>query len=377
MVYAMLVEVLLKVAAIEAEENEQEYRPRPSAAGPERCLRQLVYFARGVPKEPMLDRMALVFDDGHVNEGTTAKWIGKTAFRLHHQQLRVKVGTVTHNGQLYDIEGSIDGLVSDFLGITTWLWEHKAINRYTFEDYWTGKKLPLDYITQCGCYLFGLAAAGWPQVTQALLVIKCKDTSDYIEFRLEYDRDADAIRILEVVRASTAERRYDVVNQNTVLTGVRRQALERFELVEQYRVTQTLPDRPFVEPQKFPCGRCQYQQRCWDGWVPPKLDGRIDLSAQDAAMVLEFERISNEFYQIKRRREELSDQIKLFLRANRAKEGLAGDKLVRLEQRPQSRVDPELLPPEIRKSATREVLQEFPKVLPAPHTILRRADTKE
>jgi hypothetical protein len=95
----MLAEVLHKIAAMEAAEREQIYRPRPSVAGPEECPRKLVYFARGTPREPLLDRLATVLDDSSVHEELTAKWIERSGFTLHDRQLRVEIATITHHGR--------------------------------------------------------------------------------------------------------------------------------------------------------------------------------------------------------------------------------------------------------------------------------------
>lgn len=57
----MIADVIPKLA--EFERKDLSYRPRPSAAGPDRCIRQMVYHGLGIPKEPLPGRALLVFDD--------------------------------------------------------------------------------------------------------------------------------------------------------------------------------------------------------------------------------------------------------------------------------------------------------------------------
>ena len=124
----MLADVLLKVAG--TEKREQEYRPRPSSAGPERCLRQQVYKARGQKGGPMGDRFVVVLDDSSWHEELTADWIRKTTFRLHSQQMEIICGEAPHMGQIVPVLGHIDGIITDVTGVDR-LWEHKAINYFT------------------------------------------------------------------------------------------------------------------------------------------------------------------------------------------------------------------------------------------------------
>ncbi|WP_447973942.1 PD-(D/E)XK nuclease family protein [Nitrospira sp. Kam-Ns4a] len=358
----MLAELLHKIAAMEAAEREVAYRPRPSSAGPEDCLRKLVYFARGTPREPLLDRLAMVLDDSSVHEELTAKWIEQSGFTLHDRQMRVEIATVTHQGRPFTLAGSIDGLVTDFGG-HTWLWEHKALATYSWERYWEGA-WPLNYFTQCALYLTGLQRAGWTAVTEALLLMKNKNTADYLEFRLAYDPDGDELRVLERIKGSTGERVDLTGRPDAVFRQVRAQAIARCDAVEAHWAAGTLPERPYVEPQSFPCGYCPYRQRCWQNWTPQALDQRITLSPEDAVLVAEYQALSEELRPKYRRKEELADQLKLLLKANGAREAVTDTVLLRLEQRTQRRLEPDLIPAEIREAATRPIEQEYLKVLP-------------
>lgn len=357
----MLAEVLLKIAAMDAAEREQSYRPRPSAAGPEECPRKLVYFARGVPREPIMDRMAMVLDDSAVHEDLTAKWIGQSGFTLHDRQLRVEIATITHQGRPFVLAGSIDGLVTDLSG-RTWLWEHKALSHWSWERYASGEQWPRNYFTQCALYIAGLRRAGW-SVAEALLLMKNKNTSDYLEFRLAYDPEADELRVLERIQGSTGERADLSGRPDAVFRGLRAEAIARFDAIEAHWAAGTLPERPYAEPQAFPCGYCPYRQRCWRDWTPRPLDGRVTLAPEDAVLAAEYLALSEELRPKYRRKEELADQLKLLLRANGAREAVTDTVLIRLERRVQQRLDPDLIPAEIREAATRPVEQETLKAL--------------
>lgn len=354
----MLAEVLLKLAALEAAEREVAYRPRPSCAGPEECPRKFVYFARGVPREPLMDRMAMVLDDSSVHEDLTAKWIEQSGFTLHDRQLRVEIATLTHQGRPFVLAGSIDGLLTDLMG-RTWLWEHKALSHWSWERYARGEQWPLNYLTQCALYLTGLRKAGW-SVSEAVLVMKNKNTSDYLEFRLTYDPDADELRGVERIIASTGERVF-FRDGEAVWRRVRAEAIARFDAIEAHWAAGTLPNRPYPEPQSFPCGYCPYRQRCWQDWQPQPLDGRITLTPEDAVLAAEYLALSEELRPKYRRKEELGEQLKLLLKANGAREAVADNVLVRLERRVQSRVDLDLIPAELREAATRSVEQDYLK----------------
>ena len=62
----MLADILHKVAAMENKEKEpSKYYPRPSQSGPDKCIRQMVYWATDTPKDKDLPGRTLhVFDDG-------------------------------------------------------------------------------------------------------------------------------------------------------------------------------------------------------------------------------------------------------------------------------------------------------------------------
>lgn len=163
----MLAELIEKIAGFEVKESS--YYPRPSLAGPERCLRQLVYMARGVPSKKKEDRFHLVLDDSSWHEELTLDWLRKSAFKVHSEQLEVECGNVIWQGQPFTLKGHIDAIVTDLMG-KDYLLEHKAINHFSFQKY-LEKQYPIDYLTQCCLYIVGLQKLN-PEIKDGILLIK-------------------------------------------------------------------------------------------------------------------------------------------------------------------------------------------------------------
>jgi len=85
----MIADIIPKLAEFERE--DWKYKPRPSNAGPERCIWQMVYHGLEAPKEPLPGRALLVFDDSSWHEELTAGWIRKSAYKLHSEQMKVEI----------------------------------------------------------------------------------------------------------------------------------------------------------------------------------------------------------------------------------------------------------------------------------------------
>jgi hypothetical protein len=160
----MLAEVIVKAAGMELEERGPYY-PRPSSAGPERCVRQLVYHATGAMaynERAMPDRLVLVLNDSSWHEELTGDWLNKTTYALHSRQMPVDCCILPwrdeHPARLCEtcskqkereiwipnntMHGHIDGVVTD-LSFTDTHYEHKAISHFKFQEYWNDK-WPLD-----------------------------------------------------------------------------------------------------------------------------------------------------------------------------------------------------------------------------------------
>src|SRR3990167_5232823 len=119
----MLAEIIHKIAAAEyAGKKEQTYRPRPSLAGPERCIRQLVYMAQGKEKKSLGGRAITVMDDSAWHAELTLDWLRKSAYKVHSEEMEIRVG---------DMVGHIDAIVTDIIG-GEYVLEHKAIAHFSW-----------------------------------------------------------------------------------------------------------------------------------------------------------------------------------------------------------------------------------------------------
>jgi hypothetical protein len=313
------------------------YYPRPSSAGPERCIRQLAYYALGFPVDREFgDRFILTMDDSSWHEELTADWIRKAhnisgnLYKLHSIQMGVepfKLLFLPDDGQMWHckickrdipknmLHGHIDGIltetVNDVKGLfeVDYLWEHKALNHFTFQRYWKNETLPMDYLTQCCLYLRGLQTY-LPNLKRGILAIKNKNTAQYMDFLIEYDRDTDTCYILEIELSGDDE----IKHPETVLEEICTIAYQRFETIHEIEIQDrrhgiTLPDRPYGPDTEFPCGYCSWYWTCWEGFegefkddtaiLPEEYYGKgnryLDINALMLTLKKEKEAIREEF----------------------------------------------------------------------------------
>lgn len=252
----MLAEILHKVAQMEAgEQKEYAYRPRPSLAGPDRCIRQLVYQASGVELDKAKPgRMYHIFNDGHWHEELTDEWIAKTAYRLHSKQMPIKVEDMEPR-----LFGSIDGIITDPLG-KDYLWEHKGLSHFACIRYEKGKEFPEDYFTQCAIYLRGLYADN-PFLTEGILLIKNKNTSAFLEYHMTYFFNSDLL-VIDRLTCSDGT----VLDLHETREAIVGNACHKFRMVADHAANGTLPERPYGSDD-WHCEYCSYSQRCWAGYV--------------------------------------------------------------------------------------------------------------
>ncbi|MCE7975585.1 MAG: hypothetical protein DYH03_00130 [Nitrospira sp. NTP1] len=302
----MLAELIHPLALME--HQEWEYRPRPSNAGPDHCIRKLTYHARHAPAKSPSGRFLVVLDDSTWHEELVLNWIAKSTFHLHSQQLELTCATTTFQGQPFPIKGHIDGVITDLLGIDRLL-ELKAVEHFTFTRYAEGN-YPTNYLVQVVFYLVGLAALN-PHIDEALLLIKNKNQSAFLEYRVRYDRENDHLTVLEITH-STGTRVYP--HQDFV--GLYQEALRRFEEVEQYRDQDALPPRPYPNDDNFHCAYCPYQF-CWEGVDQVPIEGIAELRTGLVPAVEEYLNLQTELAALtpkQKRLDALKQQFKLELR---------------------------------------------------------------
>lgn len=311
----MLADILHKIAG-QFQDEPHKWYPRPSLAGPERCLRQMTYWAQGTESKPLPGRTLHVFDDGTFHEELSADWIRKSAFTLHSEQMKIQV-----EEKGLKLTGHIDGIITDMMGIDR-LWEHKAINCYTFERIWNGD-LPLDYITQVSLYIRGLQEVN-PEIIEGLLLIKNKNTAQFLELLVCYDPEADKATVIEVVK-STGERK-DIGEEIPDATHI---AFEKFLAVQKHVEAGTLPERQY-ERDHWRCNYCGYSDECWAGYEEEfeKLTDDAELDQEITDLCGYYLEASLHAKEMKKEQDRLKDQIKRLLEEKGVRKGKAGPYLI-------------------------------------------------
>lgn len=340
----MLADIILKVAEMESQQ-EQEYRPRPSLAGPQRCIRQLVYHGLCVPRKPIPGRAVLIFDDSSWHEELTADWIRKSAFQLHSQQMPV---TIKDEATGIVLPGHIDGIITDILTVDRLL-EHKAINHFTFQKYCAGE-IPLDYVAQCCLYIRGLQADN-PSISEAVLLVKNKNTAQYMEFLIHYHREADMATILNRTMSWG-----ETIDMGDSIENITREAFDKFHLIDTHIKAKTLPARQYDrydDETGWHCDYCGWGGLCWEGYEHEfeslKADGMLSAEIED--MVRYYKELGAQKGDIEKEYKALSEQIKKLIEDSGHRQGKAGDYLCKLKLQETRTIDKSLLTPaEIQKA---------------------------
>jgi len=340
----MLAELIPKVAEMTNEE-EHPFYPRPSSAGPERCIRQMVYHGLNTPRKPLPGRAIIIFSDSSFHEDLTADWIRKTAFRLHSEQMKVSCRPPMK-------EGSIDGIVTDMLGVDTLL-EHKALNHFTFQRYWNGELL-LDYLTQTAIYTDAIQREINPELNEAILLIKNKNTAQYLEFLCRYNSIADELIILEKTHSNGESEKLDITIDKPVT-----KACEKFNQVLDYIEKQTLPKRQY-EIDSWRCEYCGWGTTCWQGYEKEYAELKTDamLPNEVADLVHYYKESGAHINEMKKEYEGLKTNIKDFMKEAEAREGRAGKYLVKLKLKETASIDKSLLTEQERERVTKKGFKE-------------------
>jgi hypothetical protein len=298
----------------------------------------------------MEDRFVVVLDDSSWHEELTADWLRKSAFQLHSQQMVVECGRVPHNNHIHVMKGHIDGILMDLSGVDR-LWEHKAINHFAFQRY-CNEEYPLDYLTQCTLYLHGLQKIQ-PDIKEGILLLKNKNTSQYLEFLLSCDSENDILVVKEVITSNGSRR------EGEIFFHLYRNAVERFEEIEKRRLEHMLPERQY-ELGDWHCTYCPYGDICWENYES-ELDQfaqGIELDIEIAEMVREYREISLQMKEIGEKQDQLKGSIKSWLKKAKVGKGKVGDLLVSLTLQKRSDIDNTFIPPELLQAAKRDRLIE-------------------
>ena len=328
----MLAEIIPKIAGME-NERDYPYSPRPSSAGPERCIRQMVYHGLKIPRSPMPGRARLILDDSSWHEELTADWLRKSPFKIHSQQMKI---SVTDPVTGITLTGSIDGIITDLLKIDR-MFEHKAINHFTFQRFWGGE-VPLDYVTQPCLYIKGIQKDN-PDIAEAILLIKNKNTAQYMEYLICYNATTD-IALIDHRINSQGER----INMGMAIPDITASAFTRFLFVDEYIKTKTLPKRQY-DVDHWRCEYCGWFKACWGEYRKEFEELKTDamLPEEIETMVKYYKELGAQKSDIEKEYKGISEKIKGVMTNGDIREGIAGDYLCRLKLIETERIDKSLL----------------------------------
>lgn len=337
----MIAEILHKLAG-QFEQEDHRYYPRPSLAGPDRCIRQMVYWGLEIPRDALPGRTYYVFNDSSWHEELTGDWIRKSAYQLHSQQMEVKA---TYGDMV--LTGHIDGILTDPAG-NDYLLEHKAINHFTFQKYAAGE-LPLDYLAQAALYLYGLKT-DQPDLSKFILLIKNKNTSAYLEFSGYLE--GTTLFVTDLVDSNGVH-----IEINQALKNIIGETFYKFLLVKKSIEAKILPKRPY-DQDDWHCNYCGWSRACWKGYAEEfaELKTGKDLPNEVTDMVRYRQELAAQRIDIEKEEKKLTEEVKRVLKEADTREGRAGEYIVKLALRERETLDKALIPPAIIEQA-RKVIQ--------------------
>jgi len=349
----MLADILPRVA--ESLHNNKRkpnaYNPSPSTMGPERCLRQYVYQALGVPRKPLPGRAIMVFDDSSWHEELTLDWLRQTTYKVHSEQLHVQLDCKLdflpqricpatwancHNITIPQgyIAGHIDGIVSD--PQTDYILEHKAINHFTFQQYWSGK-LPSDYITQTSFYIASLQPYN---VKRGILLIKNKNTSQFIEYLIEYDYTSDIALVLYRCHSNR-----DMVEMNLPIHNVLKMAINRVKLIHDHAEKRVLPLREYSYDD-WQCEYCGWNRECYKNYIQECEQKDIDILLPKEAIeqAQKYVKYTKAQTILKKRIDSIQKDLRAIMQKKNCRLGIAEEFICEIKTSDKEVLDTSLLP---------------------------------
>lgn len=338
----MFAELINSLAKTYQSDEGHAYHARPSMAGPERCIRAMTYHALGVEPAPFPGRALLTFDDSSWHEELTIQWHERSVLKVHSRQMPVDLPAPGINPNGFHcgicekavsggvIHGHIDWIVQPPVG-DEYLVEHKALSHFGCQRIEKGE-LPLDYLVQACIYSAALQRVQ-PDLRLVNLLIKNKNTAQYIEFEMVYDAAVDSLLIQQRI-TSHGDSPAEILNLMEVIEKPVGQAIEKFREIESRIDSKTLPKRPFEYGTDFPCGYCRWGKTCWENYDQEfaALSTDVALSDEIATAARFYKELGAQESEIKEQRKEINSTIKAALRNMDAKAGKAGEYLIELKR---------------------------------------------
>jgi hypothetical protein len=249
-------------------------------------------------------------------------------------------------------EGHIDGIITDLLGIDR-LWEMKAINHFTFTKYQDHEDMPIDYFVQCCLYLWGLNKIN-PEINEAVLLIKNKNTSNFLDYLLRYDKDKD---ILTTIKKTDSNGKITEINKE--FPNIIKETTEKFEKINKYISENKLPRREY-EIDDWHCSYCQFGKVCYENYEQEFAEMKTDtMLPQEIYDMVKYKReVSAHRIEMEKEEKELTEKIKSIMKELNIRQGRAGEYVCKLSLSKVERLDKSLLTEAEKLRATTTSMQE-------------------
>ena len=365
----MLAELIPQLAAMG--QKEYKYNHRPSQAGPSRCLRAMVYHSLNIKPKPLPGRAALIFDDSSWHEELTADWVAKSVYKIHSRQMGLNCMELESPllAKGYDckicgakvppnwIHGHIDWITTDQDGIDH-ITEHKAISHYSFETYETGETIPVDYICQTILYDNALKNLVMKEnLGYAILLVKNKNTSRYMEYHLSYDEQQDLVQIEvnKVVYNNEGFPSLEFVKEDyieKVIEGIK----FKFEQVDKYTKEKTLPKRQY-DIDSWRCDYCRWNNYCFEEYKQEisKRKDLVTLEDETIKKVIDLKtKIGPERLRLSKLEKEIKNSIKMEMFDKNGKSAIANNWLIEMKKAISKHLDQKMIPEKILQKAVKE-----------------------
>jgi len=253
----------------------------------------------------------------------------------------------------HTLHGHIDGIITDPEGLEH-LWEHKALSTYTFDSYEAGETIPHDYIMQCVLYHYALTRDLGKDLSYAILHIKNKNSSRYMEYYLSYDEQTDIVAV-EINRVTYDEGipKMEYVKE-AFLEHVIKDIKLRMTEIDGYVARKVLPMRPY-EPDSWQCGYCRYADYCVKEYEQEiqKRDDNVTLEPDTVTAIQKYmTEIRPERLRLAKEEDSIKESVKLEMVSKNGKSAIAAGYNVSLKGGSISRLDKTKIPPNIIEAAT-------------------------
>ena len=182
------------------------------------------------------------------------------------------------------------------------------------------------------------------------MLLKNKNTAAYMEFIIDYSRDNDTATIVTAINSNGEVK---VINEE--ISNAVTSSFDKFQFVNECIQKQTLPKRDYFIGDDWHCEYCAWCKTCWSGYKKEFAELKTDTMLPDdvADMLRYYKELGGQKSDIEKEYKDLSVKIKDTMKQVGAREGRAGEFIVKLSLSEVNRIDKEkLTPTEIARATT-------------------------